>query len=261
MRPIRPIEVTGARCLVTGASSGIGRATALALRRAGAIVAVTGRDADALAVVAASSGGPAIARDLTEPGAPEAVVKEAIAALGRLDVLVSNAGAGWAGHVTAMGTGDIDALIDLNLRAPIQLTQAALVDMSPRRRGHLVFVGSIAGRVGAPGEAVYSATKAGLRTLTEMLRAEMTPLNIGVSLVSPGVVDTPFFARRNHPYARRFPKPISADRVADTIVRCLQRGTSEAIVPRWLVLPARLHGGFPGMYAALAEWLAPGALR
>src|SRR5579859_1793161 len=261
MRPTQPIELTGARCLVTGASSGIGRATALALRRAGAVVAVTGRDPDALAEVAASAGGPVIVRDLTEPGGPAAVVKEAVAALGRLDVLVSNAGAGWAGPIAAMGTADVDAMIDLNLRAPIQLTQAALIEMSTHRRGHLVFVGSIAGQVGAPGEAVYSATKAGLLTWTEMLRAEMAPLNIGVSLVSPGVVDTPFFARRNHPYGRRFPKPIPADRVADTIVRCLRRGTSEAIVPRWLVLPARLHGGFPAMYAALAQRLAPDAVR
>src|SRR5690349_10986260 len=121
MRTVSPLPLSGARCLVTGASSGIGRATALALAGCGAVVAVSGRDGEALAAVAQRTGGPVVAGDLLVPGVAEDVVARAILSLGGIDVLVSNAGGGWAGPVASMNQGDIDGLLDLNLRAPLHL--------------------------------------------------------------------------------------------------------------------------------------------
>jgi short-subunit dehydrogenase len=249
----RPVALGGGRALVTGASSGIGAATARALAADGASVALAGRDATKLADVAAETGGPAFAGDLTEPGYPARLVAEASAVLGGLDIVVSNAGAGWCGPFRDMPPGDIDDLIDLNLRAPAHLLRAAVPDLVAKGRGHLVLVGSIAGLVGVANEVLYSATKAGLGGLAASLRAELAGTGVKVSLISPGVVDTPFFSRRNRPYNRSRPAPIPAHEVADAIVDCLRFGRPEAIVPAWLTVPARIHGLVPRAYQALAQ--------
>ena len=248
-----PVALGGGRALVTGASSGIGAATARALAADGVSVALAGRDATALAAVAAETGGPAFAGDLTQAAYPARLVAEASAALGGLDIIVSNAGAGWCGPFRDMPPDDIDALIDLNLRAPAHLLRAAVPDLVAKGRGHLVLVGSIAGLVGVANEVLYSATKAGLGGLAASLRAELAGTGVKVSLVSPGVVDTPFFSRRNRPYGRSRPAPIPPQEVADAIIDCLRFGRPEAIVPGWLTVPARIHGLVPRAYQALAQ--------
>lgn len=247
------VVLEGGRALVTGASSGIGAATARALTARGMAVILAGRDPDALATVAADTGGVAIVGDLTEPGYPARLVAEATKQGGPLDVVVANAGAGWAGSFVKMNPAEIDDLIDLNLRAPIHLLHAALPDLVEKGRGHLVIVGSVAGLLGVAYEAAYSATKAGLAGLADALRAELTGTGVKVSLVSPGVVDTAFFSRRNRPYERTRPEPIAPSQVADAIVECLRFGRPEVVVPAWLVLPARIHGLAPRAYEALAR--------
>ena len=162
--------------LVTGASSGIGAAVSSLLADRGARVVGTGRDGAELARVSMAGNGPfeaTVARDLMEPAAPTAVVEEAAAASDGLDVVVSNAGAGWLGFFEQMPSAEIDALLDINLRAPMHLAHAA----SPYLRksvagGQLVLVGSIAGLVGVAEEVAYGAAKAGLRGLADGLRAE-----------------------------------------------------------------------------------------
>jgi short-subunit dehydrogenase len=231
------------RVLITGASSGIGAATARELARTRARLVLTGRDRDRLAAVAAGTGGHVLAADLVTGAA------EVAAGAGAVDVLVANAGSGWAGPLTAMSPETIEDLLAINLTAPIRLARLLLPGMVERRRGHLVFVASIAGVAGVPGEAVYSAAKAGLIAFAEALRAE-TP--VGVSVVIPGVVDTPFFTRRGSPYARRWPVPIPAERVARAIVRAVERETAEVYVPGWLALPARIRGAAPGAFRRLA---------
>lgn len=248
-----PVTLAGGRALVTGASGGIGAATARALAAAGVHVALAGRDAAALAALAVTTGGVALPGDLTEPGRPARLVVDATAALGDLDIVVSNAGAGWAGPFSEMTGADIDGLIDLNLRAPAHLLRAAVPGLLAKGRGHLVVIGSIAGLVGVPDEAVYSAVKAGLVGLCDALRAELGDGGVKVTLVSPGVVDTPFFDRRNRPYERAWPTAIPAAEVADVIVDCLRWGRPEAVVPSWLVVPARLRGGVPRIYRSLAS--------
>jgi uncharacterized protein len=243
------------KVLITGGSSGIGAATARAFAASGFPVAVAGRDPAGLKEVAAETGAIGLPGDLCDPGVPQAVVEAAADALGGLDVVVSNAGLGWAGPFATMTSEEIDTLLDVNLRAAAHLTRASLRYLRPDR-GHLVYVGSIAGVVGVAGEAWYSATKAGLTALAGVLRAELKSDGIGVTLVTPGVVDTPYFERRNVPYQRGHPRPVSAQLVADLIVDAVTRRRDEVIVPGWLLLPARLKVSFPRLYRLLESRFA-----
>lgn len=243
------------KVLITGGSSGIGAATARAFAARGFPVAIAGRDETALRTVADDTGGVSIPGDLRDPGVPRKIIEIAAQALGGLDVVVSNAGIGWCGTFAAMAEEEIDDLLDVNLRAAAHLTRQSLPHLRPGR-GHLVFVGSIAGLVGVTGEAWYSATKAGLTTLAGVLRTELKSDGIGVTLVSPGVVDTAYFERRNQPYQRHYPRPVSAQVVADLIVDAVERSREEVIVPGWLSLPARLKVSFPGLYRLLEDRFA-----
>jgi short-subunit dehydrogenase len=253
-RPLRP-NLIGLRAVITGGSSGIGAATARAFAAQGMHVAIAGRDLAALQRVAAETDGVYIRGDLRKPGCPRRTINEAAGSLGGLDLLVSNAGIGWAGPFASMSESDIDSLLDVNLRAAAHLARAAIPHLQPGV-GRLVFVGSIAGLVGVPGEAWYSATKAALGCLADMLRAELQPAGIGVSFVSPGVVDTAFFERRNVPYQRQHPQLMSADSVADVIVDAVDRGRDDVVTPSWLSLPVRLKVNFPGLYRLLAARFA-----
>jgi uncharacterized protein len=255
-RPARRIGgLIGLRALVTGGSSGIGAATARALAARSVRVALAGRNVTALQQVAAETNGVFIPGDLRQPGCPRRTVDLAVAALGGLDLVVSNAGAGWAGPFASMSESDIDSLLDLNLRAAAHLARAAIPHLRPEN-GRLVFVGSIAGLVGVPGEAWYSATKAGLGCLADSLRAELRPHGIGVSLVTPGVVDTAYFERRKVPYERQHPQLMTAQRAADAIVDAVDRGLDDVIIPPWLSFPARVKVHFPSLYRLLAAHFA-----
>jgi short-subunit dehydrogenase len=250
-----PGRLTGLRAAITGGSSGIGAATAREFADRGVRVAIAGRNAAALKRVAADTNGIVVLGDLREPGCPQRIVDAAVDSLGGLDILVSNAGIGWAGPFASMSDSDIDALLDVNLRAAAHLARAAI----PHLRsgvGRLVFIGSIAGLLGVPGETWYSATKAGLGCLAETLRQELRPAGIGVSLVSPGVVDTAYFERRKEPYKRRYPRVMSAETAAAAIVNAVEHGRDDVVVPPWLSLPARVKVRFPGLYRLLASRFA-----
>lgn len=239
------MTIAGRRALITGASSGIGAATASVLAAAGCTVTLVGRDKEKLADVAARTGGTAMAADLTVPADLERVSEAATEA----DLLINNAGTGWAGTVDAMAPEDIRTLIGINLAAPMHLTTAALPHMTRRGVGHIVFVSSIAA-VGVHGEAVYSATKAGLRAFAASLRYET---RIGVTTVLPGAVDTPFFTRRGTPYDRGFPRQVSAETVARALRDAIERGREEIFIPGWLTLAARIQGALPGAFHQLAR--------
>jgi short-subunit dehydrogenase len=229
------MRLDGAVALVTGASSGIGRATATALAARGARVIALGRDQERLEGV----GERQVLWDLAEPGA---VANE----IGPVDVLVNNAGIGWAGPLAE--TPDVERLVAVNLVAPILLTRALLPGMLERGLGHVVNVASIAGFVGPRKEAVYAATKGGLIAFTESLRYELRGTGVGVTLVAPGVVATPFFERRGRPYERSWPRPIPVERVAEAIARAIEAEQDEVFIPRWLSAVARLRGAAPGLF-------------
>ena len=238
---------------MTGATSGIGRVAAVKLARAGARVIPLGRDPEALEDVAAQTGNVGIRADLADPGEADRAAEQAVAALGRVDVLVNNAGEGFAGPFAEMSSEMAERLVRVNLLAPIRLARALLPPMIERQSGHVVNVASMAGHVGVGGEAVYSATKAALITFTDSLHYELAGTGVGVSVVSPGVVDTPFFDRRGKPYDRTYPRPIPPGAVADGIVRAIRSGKTQVFVPAWGSFPARLRGGFPGLYRSLAR--------
>ena len=246
------MQLVGSTVLVTGASSGIGRAVATAVRRRGpGRLVLVGRDRRALARTAADTGGTAVAADLTDPAGLRAVVTAGADA----DVVVHAAGRGWAGDFAGMPAGAARELLDLDLWAPVELSRALLPGMLARGRGHLVFLGSVAGAVGVPGEVAYSAAKAGLAGFAGTLRAELTGQGVGVSTVVPGVVDTPFFSRRGRPYDRAWPRAVRPERVARAVVRAVERDRAEVFVPAWLRVPARLRGASPGVYGFLARRL------
>jgi short-subunit dehydrogenase len=247
------MRLAGAVALVTGASSGIGEATADALATAGSKLVLSGRDADRLAVVAARTGAIAVPVDLADPDGPDRLADAALATAGRIDLLVSNAGAGWAGPIGELSAARAADLVKLNLLAPIQLARMLAPAMTERGYGRLIFVSSIAGSTGVRHEAAYAATKAGVNNLAESLSYELSGQGIGVTLVLPGVVDTPFFGSRGRPYERRWPVPIRADRVARAIVDAAARDRDLVYVPGWLRFPAWLHGVVPGTYRRLAS--------
>ncbi len=229
-----------------------------ALAERNARVFGTGRDGTALEA-AGEHFVATLARDLTEPGAPEEVVSAAAGALDGLDVVISNAGAGWLGPFESMTAVEIDGLLDINLRVPVHLAHAA----SPHLRessagGQFVIVSSIAGLVGVYEEVVYTTTKAGLRGLADSLRWEWeegvngpSEGRLTLTLVTLGVIDTPFYGRRNRPYGRLWPKKIPVDHVARAIVGAIERRQPDLFVPGWLVVPARLNGGLPSLSRAI----------
>jgi short-subunit dehydrogenase len=243
-----------AGALVTGASSGIGAATAAALADAGASVLLTGRDPARLADVARRTGGVALPADLAAADGPARLAEAALRAAAEpgIDILVNNAGLGWSGPIGEITSEKISELVTVNLIAAMELTRLLVPGMIERGRGQLVFVSSIAGVTGVPGEAVYAATKAGLVTFAESLAYELAGDGVGVSVIIPAVIATPFFDRRGKPYGRTRPAPVPAERVARAIVSALAHDRGVAYVPRWMRVPARLHGAAPAAFRALA---------
>jgi short-subunit dehydrogenase len=246
------MQLSDAVVLVTGASAGIGRVAASRFAAKGAKVLVHGRDQDRTADVAQEVGGKALIADLAVPADRERLASEATEAFGRVDVLVNNAGFGYSGPLTAMTVDTIRRLVDVDLVAAIELTRALLPAMVDHKRGAISFVTSIAGRTGVAGEAVYSATKAGLDAFAESLRAETHGSGVTISVVVPGVVDTGFFETRGRPYDRAVPRPIPAEAVADALVRAVERDRAEAWAPRWLRIAPTVRALVPGPY----RWLA-----
>ena len=205
-----PLQDTVA--IVTGASSGIGEATARALAGAGAAVAVVARRRDRLDALAAElrgAGGCALVleRDITDPDQATAAVEDTVRELGRLDILVNNAGVMLLGPMVGADVGEWERMLDLNVRALLRCTHAALphllkaAESGPRQVADLVNVSSVAGRVARPGSGIYNASKFAVGALSESLRAEVTKRHVRVGLVEPGAVATELQAQ-NRPEIR-----------------------------------------------------------
>jgi short-subunit dehydrogenase len=246
------MRVTNAVTLVTGASAGIGRIVAARFAARGAHVLVHGRDPERTHQVAAQVGGHALVADLAVPADRERVAAEALHQFGHVDILVNNAGFGYLGEFAAMDVEVIRRLIEVDLLAAIELTRSFLPGMVERRRGAICFVTSIAGRTGVAGEAVYSATKAGLDTFADSLRVETSGTGVNIGVVIPGVVDTGFFETRGTPYTRTRPRPIPAETVADAVVRAVERDRAEEWRPRWLRVAPTVRALAPGTFRRLA---------
>jgi len=183
-------NISGAVIVVTGAGSGIGRASALMLAERGATVVAVDRDGEAIDKITATTGGLAIAVDIRDPQHGDAVIARVLERYQRVDAVVANAGVGYVGDFATMPPEDITSLVEVNFRGPLLLTRAALPSMTERGSGALVFTTSIAGGVPVPTEAAYCFSKSALETFADALREELRPTGVTVTTVRPGVVRT-----------------------------------------------------------------------
>ncbi|MER5210702.1 SDR family NAD(P)-dependent oxidoreductase [Streptomyces sp. NPDC002838] len=237
--------------LVTGASSGIGAATARRFAAGGWQLVLSGRDRRALEETAAGTSAVVLPADLAAPDGPRQLAESALRATGRIDALVAGAGIGWAGPFVTMPRTAIDQVLNVDLTATLHLVREVLPAMVAAGRGRVVLVGSVAGCVGVRNEAVYSAAKSGVAAFAEALRQELRGTGVGVTLVTPGPVDTAFFDRRGTPYQRSRPRPTSPGRVAGAVWDAVRLGQDDVYVPGWLTLPGRVRGIAPSLYRRL----------
>lgn len=183
-------DLTGMTALVTGASGGIGSAIAQALAERGARLAVSGSNAEKLEAFRGTLGGDHVALpcDLSDAAQVDALVPQAVAALGRLDILVNNAGVTRDNLAMRMKDEEWDTVIRVNLEAAFRLIRAAAKPMMKARFGRVVSITSVVGQTGNPGQANYAASKAGLVGMSKALAQELASRNITVNCVAPGFI-------------------------------------------------------------------------
>jgi short-subunit dehydrogenase len=220
------VKLSGATVLLTGASGGIGHAIARELAGAGARLVLTGRRTALLEALAAETGGTALAVDLADPAALDALAD----AHGDCDVLVANAALPASGRLTTFSAEEIDRALRVNLHAPIRLAQACSARMTARGDGHLVFVSSLAGKAATQGSSIYNATKFGLRGFASAMRAELHDTGVGVSTIFPGFIrDAGMFAEAGVRLPRGVGTRTPAE-VATATRRAIERNRGEVDV-------------------------------
>ncbi len=265
--------LAGQVVIVTGASAGIGEATARRLARAGAKVVISARRPDRLAALAreldpAGAGVLAVAGDITSDADRRALVAAALAKFGRIDALVNNAGYGTRGPVEIVPVELIRKNFETNIFSLVALTQLVVPAMRERGSGCIVNIGSVAGRIARPLSSVYDSTKHALEALTDGLRGEMQPFGVRVALIRPGFILTEFVEAANAasadvvasagPYAPFYQgystntkKMRRIAGVPDDIARLVERAlASDNPAPRY-------NGPFHAKILLLLKWLLP----
>jgi NADP-dependent 3-hydroxy acid dehydrogenase YdfG len=239
----KPLAQTVA--LVTGASSGIGAATARTLAAAGSRVVIAARRRerlDALAADISAAGGDALvcAADITDAAQARALVDFTVERCGRLDTLVNNAGVMLLGPIVGSDLREWERMLRINLDALLHCTHAALphllraAESEPRRVADIVNISSVAGRVARSGSGVYNATKWGVNAFTESLRQEVTRRHVRVSVVEPGAVETEL-AEHNRPEIQAMIKRVfnierlRAEDIADAVAYVVTRARHIAV--------------------------------
>jgi short-subunit dehydrogenase len=235
--------------LITGASSGIGRALALEYARRGAQLALCARrvaELESLALEVRALGGEAICLpvDVRDPAATADAVRRADRELGSLDRVIANAGRGDTRIATRLTWDEVEALIDVNVRGAMATLVASIPIFLAQQRGHLVGVSSLAGSRGLPLSAAYSASKAALSTFLESLRIDLAPAGIRVTDVQPGFVGTAFNQNAKHPTPFMWP----VDKTARHIVRRLERAPAVVAFPWPLVFATRFARLLPAWF-------------
>ncbi|MEA2682519.1 MAG: hypothetical protein QOK05_847 [Chloroflexota bacterium] len=266
------MKIAGARVLLTGASRGIGAATAVELARRGADLVLVARTAKSLERVAKEcrdfgADVHVVVADVSVEAEVRSMVARADKALGGIDVLVNNAGLGLTDPVAELEPADLRYVFEVNVMAPHVATIAALPGMIARRQGRVINVGSVASHISTPNLGGYSATKFALKALTDSLRMELRGTGVGATLICPGPIATEFVVNSRGEVHGRLPlKPVGAppEDVAKAICKAITRGSAELFIPAYYqavvgansVAPQVLrYVGKPGMQAAtkLAE--------
>ena len=254
-RKSRLISFRGKTAVITGASSGIGRLLALRFAREGARVAlVARRDAELRALAGEiEKGGQALVLpcDVTQRAQVFACAEQAIRTFGKIDILVNNAGYGHHRRFLEWDLDDMERMLRVNFLGALYWTKALLPQMVERRTGWLVFMASVAGKLGVPEESAYSASKFAMVGLAESLSIELEDAGVHVLTVCPGTIDTEFFdaeaLERMPPVAKR--AMIPPERVVDAVIRALAHGKHEITVPQIIAA------------AYVVRTLAPGFMR
>ena len=248
------MQLAGARALVTGATGGIGGAVARALHQRGAHVLLSARREELLEKLRAELGerAEALPADLAEPDGPARLAEAA----GAVDVLVANAALPASGRVEDFEPDQIDRALDVNLRAPMQLTRALLPGMLERGRGHVVLVSSLSGKVASPRSGIYSATKFGLRGFAAGLREDVEPRGIGVTVVFPGFVSEAGLFAETGVKLPPWVRTRTPDQVAAGVLRGIERERAEVdVAPFGLRVGTRVAGLAPVTLARLQRRL------
>jgi NADP-dependent 3-hydroxy acid dehydrogenase YdfG len=219
--------------IITGASSGIGRATALALAEAGACIALVGRNEHHLHEVAAavrSLGGEAITlpADITRQDQVNLFVKKTLEQWGRVDILVSNAGQYIRAPVEEMSLGSLEQSMAVNFYGHVYAIQAVLPTMLHQKSGQILLVSSMDAKKGLPNDAPYVSAKFALSGFGEVLRQEVRGRGVAVTTIFPGRVDTPMIANLKVPWISA---KVSPEVVANAIVSAAKRRPAEVILP------------------------------
>ncbi len=238
--------------LVTGASSGIGRATALLLAREGARLALVARREGLLREVAQEierMGREALTlpADVTRQEEVERAVAQTVARWGRVDILAACAGAYVRAPVLQMTVADVERSMAVNFYGVLYAVQAVLPHMVGQRGGHIVLVSSADGKKGIPPDGPYVAAKFAVAGLGDILRQELRPYGIAVTTVFPGRVDTPMIAHLRVPWISA---KIPPKAVARAILQALRRRTPEVILP----LQVRLFVYVSALFPSLGDW-------
>jgi NADP-dependent 3-hydroxy acid dehydrogenase YdfG len=239
------MDIENAVVIVTGASSGIGEATARAASRAGARVALLARRQDRIEALAEELGDAlAVVCDVTRPEQVQQAIDAVISRFGRIDALINNAGQGLHATLENIKLEDFKELLDLNTVAPLAMMQAVIPYMHKQGRGSIVNVSSGATLATYPGSAAYTSSKAALEMLSNVARVELADRGISVSIIYPSITTTEFYgsvksgltsARAQEAETVSFAHP--PERVAQTILGLIRSGDAQAD------LVAKAYGG------------------
>jgi short-subunit dehydrogenase len=228
------VELEGKRVLLSGATGGLGRAIAEELAGEGAKLVLSSRRKEELQELARSLPGggrrhKVLVADLAKPGAAEKLVKDA----GNVDALVANAALPATGKLDSFSSEEVERALRVNFESPIMMARALAPKLAKKGEGHIVFIASLAGKVGSPRSSLYNATKFGIRGFSFGLREDLHPHGVGVSIVSPGFVrDAGMFADSGSK-----PPPglgtTTPEKVANAVARAIRTNRTEiAVAPR-----------------------------
>jgi NADP-dependent 3-hydroxy acid dehydrogenase YdfG len=234
------MDLDGKAILITGANSGIGKATAELMTEAGMKCLLTARDRERLNALAERLPGAAvIAGDMTDPAMPQRLVDAALTQFGRLDAVFNNAGVMNIGSIEEADIEALCAMVRLNFEAVVRMSYAALRHMKPRKSGFVINTSSLAGLKTFPELGVYNGTKFAVEALTDALRMELAGSGVKVAVVAPGRTQTHLFD--HWPEEKQF-DPSQGMLGPQDVARCVRfilEQPDEVLIPRLLVVPAR----------------------